>query len=44
MKNPLLQGPTPPDVDPTPAPNSKPGNFACRTCGKVSFCYNNFPL
>ena len=35
LKNPLLQGVTPPDVDPTPAPTSNPGAFVCRICRKV---------
>lgn len=35
VKNPLLQDYLPPDVDPTPAPTSRPGAFSCRVCGKV---------
>ena len=34
MKNPILQNIAPPDVDPTPAPSSKPGSLTCRVCGK----------
>lgn len=38
MKNPLLKSVagTPPDVDPSPAPDSDGGGLSCRTCGKVS--------
>uniref|UniRef100_A0A7E4V8X8 Protein ovo n=1 Tax=Panagrellus redivivus TaxID=6233 RepID=A0A7E4V8X8_PANRE len=34
LKNPLLHATAPPDIDPTPAPASKPGSLTCRTCGK----------